>query len=78
MLGQPLLASKHSKAPLVGRTFGAVAAAITIPIMVANWGLFGAAVAAPIYFGIEAFAMAAFAIPWWKNLGAKRTLRVSI
>ena len=43
---------------------GAVCAAIIIPIMV-NWqGLMGAAMATPVYFGIEALVVAWIAKPW--------------
>jgi len=64
VLSQPLLASKKTSALLTGRLCGAVAAAISIPVMVIHYGLPGAAMANPIYFGIEAVAMAILGKPW--------------
>jgi hypothetical protein len=41
-----------------------VTAAISIPLMVKNYGLIGAAMANPIYFGVEALVLAVLAKPW--------------
>ena len=65
---QPLLANKRTRLLLLGRICGAVAAAISIPLMVKNYGLLGAAMANPIYFGVEALALAMLAKPW-RNIG---------
>jgi len=65
---QPLLANKRTRVLLLGRVCGAVSAAISIPLMVKNYGLTGAAMANPIYFGVEALALAMLAKPW-RNAG---------
>ncbi len=64
VVAQPLLANKRTRLLLLGRICGAVAAAISIPLMVKNYGLPGAAMANPIYFGIEALVLAMLAKPW--------------
>ncbi|MDD5034711.1 MAG: lipopolysaccharide biosynthesis protein [Methylococcaceae bacterium] len=64
VLSQPLLAAKRTRALLLGRLFGVVTAAISIPLMVKGYGLPGAALANPLYFGVEALAMAVLAKPW--------------
>jgi O-antigen/teichoic acid export membrane protein len=61
---QPLLANKQTRLILLGRLSGAITAAICIPLMVKNFGLIGAAMANPIYFGIEAVVLAMLAKPW--------------
>jgi O-antigen/teichoic acid export membrane protein len=61
---QPLLAKKRTQSLLKGRVCGAVAAAISIPLMVKYYGLPGAAMANPIYFGVEALVLATLAKPW--------------
>ncbi|MDD1632121.1 MAG: lipopolysaccharide biosynthesis protein [Methylobacter sp.] len=61
---QPLLANKRTRLFLLGRVCGAVTAAISIPLMVKNFGLPGAAMANPIYFGVEALVLAMLAKPW--------------
>lgn len=66
---QPLLANKKTRLVLLGRLCGVVAAAVSIPLMVMNYGLIGAALANPIYFGVEALALAMLAKPW-RNAGA--------
>jgi len=63
-LAQPLLARKRTKTLLKGRLCGAVTAAITIPLLVSQYGLPGAAWANPVYFGIEALVLALLAKPW--------------
>jgi O-antigen/teichoic acid export membrane protein len=63
-LAQPLLARKRTKTLLKGRLCGAVTAAITIPLLVSQYGLPGAAWANPAYFGIEALVLAILAKPW--------------
>ncbi|MBP1148276.1 MULTISPECIES: lipopolysaccharide biosynthesis protein [Methylocaldum] len=68
---QPLLAVKRTRPLLVGRLCGAIAAAVAIPLMIQKYGLIGAAMAAPVYFGIEAFVMAMLARPW-RMMGAAR------
>jgi O-antigen/teichoic acid export membrane protein len=63
-VAQPLLAKKRTRVMLLGRICGALAAAISIPLMVKNYGLIGAAMANPIYFGVEALILAMLAKPW--------------
>jgi O-antigen/teichoic acid export membrane protein len=64
VLAQPLLAAKRTRALLIGRACGALAAVVSIPIMLKLYGLQGAAIANPIYFCVEALAMALLAKPW--------------
>jgi O-antigen/teichoic acid export membrane protein len=64
VMAQPLLANKRTRLLLLGRLCGAVTAAISIPLMVKNYGLPGAAMANPIYFGVEALVLAMLAKPW--------------
>ena len=64
VVAQPLLANKRTRLLLLGRICGAVTAAISIPLMVKNFGLPGAAMANPIYFGVEALVLAMLAKPW--------------
>jgi O-antigen/teichoic acid export membrane protein len=64
VVAQPLLANKQTQLLLLGRVCGAVTAAISIPLMVKNYGLPGAAMANPIYFGVEALVLAMLAKPW--------------
>jgi O-antigen/teichoic acid export membrane protein len=64
VMAQPLLAVKRTRAVLMARVFGAAAAAVSIPLMVREYGLMGAAMAAPVYFGLEALCMAILAWPW--------------
>jgi len=64
VLAQPLLADKRTRWLLLGRACGAVTAAVSIPLMVKNYGLPGAAMANPIYFGVEALVLAMLAKPW--------------
>jgi O-antigen/teichoic acid export membrane protein len=63
-VAQPLLAHKRTQTLLKGRLCGAVTAAITIPVLVSQYGLPGAAWANPVYFGIEALVLALLAKPW--------------
>jgi O-antigen/teichoic acid export membrane protein len=67
VMAQPLLAKKRTRLLLFGRICGAVAAAVSIPLMVQNFGLAGAALANPIYFGFEALVLATLARPWKNN-----------
>lgn len=69
--GQPLLAVKRTRPLLVGRLLGAITAAVGTPLMIRAYGLTGAAVAAPVYFGVEALVMALLARPW-RKIGAVR------
>lgn len=69
VVAQPLLANKRTRLLLLGRICGALTAAISIPLMVKNYGLIGAAMANPIYFGVEALVLAMLAKPW-RNIGA--------
>jgi O-antigen/teichoic acid export membrane protein len=64
VVAQPLLANKRTRLLLLGRVCGAVTAAISIPLMVKEFGLLGAAMANPIYFGVEALVLAILAKPW--------------
>ncbi|MDP1667296.1 MAG: lipopolysaccharide biosynthesis protein [Methylobacter sp.] len=68
VVAQPLLANKRTRLLLLGRVCGAVTAAISIPLMVKDYGLLGAAMANPIYFGVEALVLAMLAKPW-RNIG---------
>jgi O-antigen/teichoic acid export membrane protein len=64
VVGQPLLANKKTRLFLLGRVCGAVAAVISIPLMVKYYGLMGAAMANPIYYGVETLVLALLAKPW--------------
>lgn len=64
VVSQPLLANKRTKLLLLGRVCGVVTAAISIPLLVKSFGLLGAAIANPIYFGVEALVLALLAKPW--------------
>lgn len=64
VVSQPLLAYKRTRLLLLGRICGAVTAAISLPLMVSNYGLIGAAIANPIYFGVEMLVLAILAKPW--------------
>jgi len=70
VVAQPLLANKRTRLLLLGRVCGAVTAAISIPLMVKNYGLIGAAMANPIYFGVEMLVLAMLAKPW-RNIGVE-------
>lgn len=70
VLAQPLLAAKRTGMLLVGRVLGAASAAISLPLLVQAHGLPGAALAAPVYYGVEALAMALLAKPWRRLLPA--------
>lgn len=72
VVAQPLLAKKNTKAVLKGRLCGAIAAAVSLPLFVAFYGLPGAAIANPVYFGIEALVLALLAKPWRKPTGIHR------
>jgi O-antigen/teichoic acid export membrane protein len=71
VVAQPLLANKRTRLFLLGRICGAVTAAISIPLMVKSYGLLGAAMANPIYFGVEALVLAMLAKPW-RNIRPER------
>ena len=71
VVSQPLLANKRTRTLLRGRICGAVAALITIPLMVKNFGLIGAAMANPIYFGVEMLVLAMLAKPW-RNISSEK------
>ena len=64
VLSQPLLATKRTSTLLGGRVLGAASAAMGLPLMVQQYGLMGAALAAPVYYGVEALGMALLAKPW--------------
>lgn len=70
VLAQPLLAQKNTRAVLKGRLCGAMAAAVSLPLLVAEYGLPGAAIANPVYFGIEALVLALLAKPWRRPAGS--------
>ena len=70
VISQPLLAKKRTRWLLLGRLCGAVTAAISIPLMVDSYGLPGAAMANPVYFGVEALVLALLAKPW-RNISSK-------
>lgn len=63
-VSQPLLARKRTRILLKGRVCGVAAAVISIPLMISYYGLPGAALANPVYFGIEALVLAMLARPW--------------
>lgn len=71
VVAQPLLARKRTKVMLKGRICGVVMAAICLPLMVRYYGLPGAAMANPVYFGVEALVLAMLAKPW-RNFAAKQ------
>lgn len=64
VVSQPLLADKRTRLLLLGRLCGALTAVVSIPLMVLNYGLPGAAIANCIYFGLEAIVLALLAKPW--------------
>jgi O-antigen/teichoic acid export membrane protein len=64
VVAQPLLADKRTRSFLIGRICGAVAAVISIPLMVKQFGLPGAAMANPIYYGVETLVLTMLAKPW--------------
>jgi O-antigen/teichoic acid export membrane protein len=64
VLAQPLLAKKRPQMILKGRLCGALALIISLPLMLHEYGLPGAAWANPLYFGIEALLLALLAKPW--------------
>jgi O-antigen/teichoic acid export membrane protein len=70
VVAQPLLANKRTQLLLLGRVCGTVTAAISIPLMVKNYGLLGAAMANPIYFGVEAVVLSMLAKPW-RNISSE-------
>lgn len=63
-VSQPLLTRKRTRILLKGRVCGVAAAVISIPLMISYYGLPGAALANPVYFGIEALVLAMLARPW--------------
>ncbi len=70
VVAQPLLANKRTRLLLLGRVCGVLTAAVSIPLMVKNFGLPGAAMANPIYFGVEFLVLAMLAKPW-RTVGAE-------
>ena len=64
VLAQPLLAKKRPQMILKGRLCGALVLIISLPLMLHEYGLPGAAWANPLYFGIEALLLALLAKPW--------------
>jgi O-antigen/teichoic acid export membrane protein len=64
VVAQPLLARKRTQSMLKGRLCGALVAAISIPLLVKLYGLPGAALANPVYFGVEVLVLALLAKPW--------------
>jgi len=64
VVGQPLLADKRTRLFLAGRVCGALAAVVSIPLMVKYYGLMGAALANPVYYGVETMVLALLAKPW--------------
>jgi len=71
VVAQPLLAKKRTRRLLFGRICGAVTAAISLPLLVKDFGLAGAAIANPIYFGVEALVLALLARPW-RPIGSEK------
>lgn len=64
LMAQPLYARKQTRVLPWGRLAGALTALIALPLMVQWRGILGAALAAPIYFGVEALVLAWLAKPW--------------
>lgn len=64
VLAQPLLAQKRPQMILKGRLCGTLVLMISLPLMLNESGLSGAAWANPLYFGIEALVLALLAKPW--------------
>ena len=64
VVAQPLLANKQTRWMLLGRVAGVLTAVISIPVLVSQFGLMGAALANPLYFGVEALVLATLAKPW--------------
>lgn len=64
VVSQPLLAKKRTRLLLLGRVSGVLTAAISIPLLVQDFGLVGAALANPVYFGVEALVLLMLAKPW--------------
>jgi O-antigen/teichoic acid export membrane protein len=77
VLAQPLLANKKPQLLLFGRVCGVVTAVISIPLMVIHYGLIGAAMANPIYFGVEAIVLALLAKPWRMIAANNESLEIS-
>ncbi len=75
VLAQPLLAKKRTRTLLKGRLCGALTAALCLPLMVQYFGLPGAAMANPIYYGVEALVLALLAKPWDKTTGHEASPR---
>jgi len=71
-VAQPLLAKKRTRSLLKGRVCGVAAAVISIPLMISYYGLPGAALANPVYFGVEALVLAILAKPW-RIIGSEHT-----
>lgn len=61
---QPLLVAQRTRLLIIPRLAGAVAACVSIPLLTERWGIFGAAIACPVYYGVEALCMAVIAKPW--------------
>lgn len=64
VLAQPLLAQKRPQKVLKGRLCGTLVLLISLPLLVLEHGLPGAALANPVYYGIEALVLALLAKPW--------------
>jgi O-antigen/teichoic acid export membrane protein len=67
VVAQPMLANKQPRMLMIGRICGSLTAAVSLPFMVKHYGLLGAAIANPLYFGTEAFVLAMLAKPWQKT-----------
>jgi len=70
VMAQPLLAKKQTQTLLKGRICGALVSVICLPVLVSYFGLSGAAMANPIYFGIEALVLVLLAKPWNRSYSA--------
>lgn len=64
VLAQPLLARKRPQQVLKGRLCGTLVLLISLPLLLLEHGLPGAALANPVYYGIEALVLALLAKPW--------------
>lgn len=71
LMAQPLYARKETRVLPWGRLAGALTALVALPLMVQWRGILGAALAAPVYFGVEALVLAWLAKPWRGRIPAE-------
>jgi O-antigen/teichoic acid export membrane protein len=61
---QPLLVAQRTRLLIIPPLAGVVAGCVSIPLLAERWGILGAAMACPVYYGVEALCMAVIAKPW--------------